>query len=196
MPQRRDGGQQHAGRGAHGPRRRPRARALRALAEDVHLPAVLRRGRLRARHHEASATTEIGVVTQKGAARPGAVRARVVGRDPARVQRLLRHALSAAQARQHRRARAAASSSAPWRTGARSSASSTSCSSIPSISTRGGPAGHLLRRRARDLAPVVRRPGHHGLVGRPVAERGVRVLDGRAHHGEAAPGVEHRARRR
>ena len=43
---------------------------------------------------------------------------------PARVQRLLRHALSAAQARQRRRARRAASSSARWRTGARSSPSS------------------------------------------------------------------------
>ncbi len=33
--------------------------------------------------------------------------------------------------------------------------------------------------RARAGAPVVRRPGHDGVVGRPVAERGVRDLDGR-----------------
>ena len=63
----------------------------------------------------------------------------------------------------------------------------------PSISTEADRQTHLLDRRPRDRAPVVRQPGDHGLVGRPLAQRGLRLLDGRPHHGEAAPGVEHGA---
>ena len=49
----------------------------------------------------------------------------------------------------------------------------------PAITTRGAAPGDLRHRSARDGAPVVRRPRHHGLVGRPVAQRGLRQLDGR-----------------
>ena len=61
--------------------------------------------------------------------------------------------------------------------------------------------GHRLRPRgpgrdhpARDGAHVVRRPGHHALVGRPVAERVVRHLGGHAGPGRGHPlviGVDH-----
>ena len=54
-------------------------------------------------------------------------------------------------------------------------------------------AARVLGRRARDRAPVVRRPGDDELVGRPVAQRRLRHLDGRAHHAEAASGMEHRS---
>ena len=75
----------------------------------------------------AKAATEVGVVTQRGAIDAGALRARGLAAHPARVQRLLRHPVSAAQARQRRRRPAAASSSRRWRTGARSTPSSASC---------------------------------------------------------------------
>src|SRR3546814_7832428 len=54
-------------------------------------------------------------------------------------------------------------------------------------------AGDLQHRRARDGAPVVWRPGDDALVGRPVVERGFRLVDGFAYHRETAPGMEHRA---
>ena len=63
----------------------------------------------------------------------------------------------------------------------------------PAISTPGGQAARLLDRRARDRAPVVRQPGDDELVGRPLAQRGLRLVDGRPHDREAASGVEHRA---
>ena len=43
---------------------------------------------------------------------------------------------------------------------------------------RGAAPVDLRGRRARDRPPMVRRPRHHGLVGRSLAERGLRLLDG------------------
>ena len=53
------------------------------------------------------------------------------------------------------------------------------------------------RRRdvARDRAPVVRRSRHHEVVGRHLAERGLRHLDGEQAARRVAPGVARRARR-
>ena len=53
---------------------------------------------------------------------------------------------------------------------------------------------HRAGRRARDRAPVVRQPGDHGVVGRPVAERGVRHLDRVPHHRRLAAGLGHLGR--
>ena len=52
-----------------------------------------------------------------------------------------------------------------------------------------------LRPRARDGAPVVRQPGHDAVVGRPVAERGLRDLDGEQAARRVEAGVEHCCRR-
>ena len=52
VPRGADGGQQHAGGGARDAGGRRRARALRADAEDVHVPAVPGDGRVRARDGE------------------------------------------------------------------------------------------------------------------------------------------------
>jgi hypothetical protein len=82
--------------------------------------------------------------------------------------------------------RAAASSSARWKTGARSSPSNTRCCSIPAISTQRTSQERLRGGRARDRAPVVRRPGDDALVGRPVAQRRLRVVDGKPHDGAPA----------
>ena len=49
--------------------------------------------------------------------------------------------------------------------------------------------GH--RGGARDGAPVVRRPGHHEVVGRPLAQRGLRQPDGERERGRAAPQLAH-----
>ena len=52
----------------------------------------------------------------------------------------------------------------------------------PAITTEGAAPGDLQRRSARNGAPMVRRPRHHGVVGRPVAERRLRQLDGEQDH--------------
>ena len=102
---RRDGGQQHAGRPSaptsataeRGCASRPRRGCPPICSSSPWATSSASPRRV--------GKTEIGIVTRKGAHRPGRLRPRVLGRDPARVQRLLRHALSAAQARQHRRSR-------------------------------------------------------------------------------------------
>ena len=53
-------------------------------------------------------------------------------------------------------------------------------------------AGRLHRRRARDRAPVVRRPRDMALVGRPLAERGLRLVDGAQGDGSLSSRLEHR----
>jgi hypothetical protein len=137
-----------------------------------------------------SAGVDIGVVTKTGDTGQGRLRPEVGGRPPALVQRLFRHALSAAGSTTSPRP-AAASSSAPWRTGARSSPSNTPCCWIRRSRPRPTPAG-LHHRGPRNGPPVVRRPGHHGLVGRPVAERGLRVVDGEPGHRALPSRVERR----
>ena len=53
------------------------------------------------------------------------------------------------------------------------------------------------RQRARARAPVVRRPGDHGVVGRHLAQRGLRHLDGAPRSiGQLAADVAHRPRAR
>ena len=77
---------------------------FQTIADDVVLPAVLRHRRFRA-HHQAGRrprSRHRDVARQR---RQGPLRARRRGADPALLQRLFRHALSAAQARQRRRAR-------------------------------------------------------------------------------------------
>ena len=80
------------------------------------------------------------------------------------------------------------STRARWRTPARD---------VPARTTSSGQPGHPLHlraarrdRAARDGAHVVRRPGHHALVGRPVAQRVVRHLGV-----GALPGGGHRVHR-
>ena len=71
-----DGRQQHAGRGAHRHGRRPRARALRSRRRRCR-PTCCSSGSANSiARPRSSDATELGVVTQKGKARPGAVRAR------------------------------------------------------------------------------------------------------------------------
>ena len=55
---------------------------------------------------------------------------------------------------------------------------------------------HLRRARARDGSSVVRRPGHHGMVERSVAERGLRQLDAEQGGREPPSGLAGLAQRR
>ena len=52
----------------------------------------------------------------------------------------------------------------------------------PTAGHRGRPPPRVRDRRARDGAPVVRRPRDDGVVGRPVAQRGLRDVDGGQGH--------------
>ena len=60
----------------------------------------------------------------------------------------------------------------------------------PRVATEDDRQDVYRHRRARDGAPVVRRPGDHGLVGRPVAQRGLRLLDGEQGHRPVPSGME------
>ena len=115
---------QHAGSVEPG-RRRYAARPFPDHAKDVFLPAASVDGGSRAgvAHDRRRGR---GYRDAQGRRHDGDVRARRGGRNPALVQRLLRHCrYPLPKLDNDRRARAAASSSARWRTGARSSISST-----------------------------------------------------------------------
>ncbi len=173
---------------------RARERALRRYAEDVDLSAVLRAGRLRTRHGECGRhrTGRRHAPRQPAASR---VRPRILASGPARVQRLFRRALSAAQARQHRRPGPQPVLRRDGKLG-RDLHLRVRAAARPGDFDPARQAGNLRHRRPRDGAPVVRRPGHHALVGRPLAQRRLRLLDGVAHDGAPAPGMEHPPRHR
>ena len=96
------------------------------LAQDVVLSSLLRRRRFRARFEEGQ-RRRYRRDLQARRCRQGGLRARRGGAYPALLRRLFRREISAAEARSHRRSRARASSSARWRTGARSSISNAIC---------------------------------------------------------------------
>ena len=85
---------------------------------------------------------------------------------------------------------------ARWRTPAPSSSARRCCSLDPG--DRDARRAQARRRgdRARARAHVVRRPRHHGVVGRPLAERGVRHLDGLPRRRRLEARVAHVARLR
>ena len=56
--------------------------------------------------------------------------------------------------------------------------------------------GVFERDRARSGAPVVRRPGHGGVLGRDLAQRGVRDVDGEQGHGQLQSGLADSAQQR
>ena len=117
----------------------------------------------------------VGVVTVAGKREQGRYALDERDRPPALLQRLFRGEISAAQARPDRRP--GRRSAARWRTGAASVFNERILLFDPRRQPDATAQRHLQRRRARDGAPVVRRPGHDGLVGRPLAERGLRQLD-------------------
>ena len=66
----------------------------------------------------------------------------------------------------------------------------------PADHHRGDQAAHLRGRRARDRPPMVRQSRHHGLVGRSLAERGLRLVDGDQGDHRAPSRMGSRARHR
>ena len=127
--------------------------------------------------------------------RAGPLGARKLGPDRALVQRIFRHALSAAQARQCRRPGQQPVLRRDGELGRDLLASRTSCWSIRRSPPRRA-ASDLRGRRARNRPPMVRRPRHHGLVGRSLAERGLRLVDGDQGDRRAPPGMGAPARPR
>ncbi len=184
-----DRARQHARGEPHRRRREPHAHApLRGHAADAHVPRLVRRGALRvlrgtararprARGHRARS---LGPRTPRRRDRRGA---------PARARRLLRAAVSVPQARPRGGARVRRRRHGePGARDLSRRAHAARRADRPHLAS----ARHVARDRARARAPVVRRPGHHALVERPVAQRGLRHVDGeRARARHVAP----RARR-
>ena len=81
---------------------------------------------------------------------------------------------------------------ARWRTPRRSSTARPICSPTRKSASVDTQQEDRVDPRARDGAPVVRRSRHDAVVGRPLAERRLRDLDGEQAAGRGASGMEHR----
>ena len=169
-------GQQHAGGRPRGPARRQQHRHLPHHAGDVELSAVPRGRRVRPDHHHRRRHRDRHRHPPRRR-RAGPLGAGKLGADPALVQRLFRHALPAAQARQCRRPRQQPVLRRDGELG-RDLLVREHPAGRPGDHQRGAAPGDLRGRRPRDRPPMVRRPRHHGLVGRSVAQRGLRLVDG------------------
>ena len=153
---------QHAGSVEPG-RRRCAARPFPDHAEDVFLPAAsFGRGPRTGVAHDRRRGR--GYRDAQGRRRDGEVRARRDGRDPALVQRLLRHALSAAQARHDRRPRAKLVLRRDGELG-RDPLLRAAAAGGPGPLEPVRPAGRVRGDRARGCAPVVRQPRHDAAGG-------------------------------
>ena len=108
------------------------------------------------------------------------------------LQPLLLHQISVQEARHRRGARI--SPPARWRTPRRSSTGKRCCWRRPNASV-GIAQEHRRGARARDRPPVVRRSGDDAVVGRHLAERGLRQLDDEQAAEGLAAGLAGRARR-
>ena len=174
-----DGGQQHAGRAATDLGNGGRARVRFAhLAEDVDLPAVLR----------PSATSS---ARPRATAGPRSASSRGAARSTRRGSRSSPRSACCASTTttSARRIRCPSSTTSPSpgqqpvlrRDGelGRDLHLRAHPAARPDDLHPGRQAARLRDRRARDRAPVVRRPRHHALVGRPVAQRRLRLVDGR-----------------
>ena len=175
-------GSQHAGGEAYGARR-ARHHHLRALAEDAVLPDRVHRRRAGAVRSRAAAGTDSA--SGRCAARSTTAQTALANAqaDSAGLQRLLRLPLS--RCRSSTRSPCPAAFPARWKTGARSPTTTSCC--CPPASTMRQRQTVFQRPGARDGAPVERRPGDHGLVGRHLAQRELRLLDGRQGNRPAQP---------
>ncbi len=169
-------------------RGRAATRAIPADAEDVVVPAAPVGGRPRASlAHDRRRGRRHRDATRRGP--PGGVRARRGGGDPALVQRVLRHAIPVAEARHDRGAWLEQLLRRHGELG-RDLLFRAAAAGRPGALEPVRPPGRVRGDRARGRAPVVRQPGHDALVGRPLAERRLRLVDGEQDHRCAAPRVE------
>ena len=176
-PRRPDGRQQHARPARGAASRRPQAGHLRHQPEDVELPAVLRPRRFRAALGQGPRRGRRRHRQPGRQRRAGAPRARF-HRAAARVlHRLFRRPLSATQARQRRRPRPVAVLRRDGELG-RDPHLRALPAGRPDDHRPGHAELHVHRARARNRAPVVRQHRDDGLVGRPLAQRRFRELDG------------------
>ena len=176
-----DGDQQHADREVGACGRGAQARLLPADAEDVELPAVLRHRRLRPRGHEGQQRGRSRRRRSGRQRRAGTLCDGVARRAAALLRRLLRPEIPAAQARQRRRPGPVAVLRSDGELG-RDLHLQPRAAQRSGEHQRRAPAGDLRGPGARNGAPVVRRHGDDGLVGRHLAQRGLRQLDGDQSH--------------
>ena len=156
--------------------RRPNDRHLPDQPGHVELPPVPRRRRARPdHHHRRRRRGRRGHPPRRR--RAGPLGAGKLGSDPALVQRIFRHPLSAAQARQRRRPGHQPVLQRDGELG-RDLQLREHPAGRSRDHHRGAAPGDLQGRRPRNRPPMVRRPRHHGLVGRSLAERGLRLVDG------------------
>ena len=179
---------QHAARQRDAGARRPQGRPLRRHAKDVDLPSRLHRRRLRVRggaRAQRHARAGVGHARQGGA---GPLRRGERRQPPHLLQRLLRHSLPAGEAGPHRRAglrrRRNGELGRHHLPGGRPAVR-------PGELIGGHPTAHHGSGVPRDGTHVVRRPGHDGVVGRPVAQRELCLLDGRQGRRPPVPRVAH-----
>jgi len=158
---------------------------LRALPPDVHLPPAPVGGALGPDRDPFGGGRNRGPHPRR-AGGGGPVRPRRGGPAPSLVQRLLRDSLSSPQARSDRDSRLRRRRHGELG-GHDLPGDGLACASLRGLRPEPPAGGH--RRGPRDGPPVVRGPRHHGLVGRPLAQRGIRVLDGGQGGGRPLPGV-------
>ena len=177
--------------------RRPQGSALPDLADDVVLPAVLRAvGDFERVTKQGRPIARSAIVVQPRQWREGPVTRSTPRRRSCPITTTISARPTRCRSSTTSPARASRNSSARWRIGARSSPSNMRCSTIPRSPREGAAPGDLQHRSARDGAPMVRRPRHHGVVGRPVAQRRLRQLDGEQDHPAFPSGLGRRRRPR
>ena len=188
------GGGQHAGGSGRTSRPRPQARDLSVHAADAQLPAGLRRGPLRrARGRHRGPRRQPADALHRARRPRGRCRLRRRRHRPGAggAGGLVRHAPPLRQARQP----GPAADHRLRRHGTRRPGDLCihPAAGQPGRAHAAVRARLRGRRRARAGPPVVRQPGHAGLVGRPVAQRELRVLAGRQDHrpGAARLGLAH-----
>ncbi len=166
-----DRGLQHGGQGRGGAQGRPQTGDLRDHPPHVHLPRLLRGGRLRDPAGPGGRPRARADAPGRAGARP--LRARVRPQGAAVQRGLLRGPVPALQDGPHRRARVRlrrhgelGGHHLPGEPAA----------ALPRHHLARGRGAHLRGHRARDRAPVVRQPGHPLGLEIPLAERELRHL--------------------
>ena len=153
--------------------------ALRRDPAAAQLPGRLRR---RARSSSstparAAAACPLRIVVPARPRRRGAYAVEVTGAVLAQLEDYFGIALPVREARPASPCRS--STPAPWRTRASSPTQQSILLTKPGETTPDRQRRYAEHRRPRAGPPVVRQPRHHALVGRHLAERGLRHLDGR-----------------
>ena len=164
--------------------------------DHVVLPVVLRAPATSTASRRRPAIREVGIVMQPRQWRQGSVPRSTPRRRSCPITTTISARPIRFPSSTTSPARASRNSSARWRIGARSSPSNASLLDDPAITSEGERQAIFRRRSARNGAPMVRRPRHHGVVGRSLAQRRLRQLDGDQGHAPFPSRMGRRLRQR